>query len=232
MTETKIKDALIRFNAGIKRADGAAVSAALNDVETLCAAHRHELHPQLVHFLEGRSYAKAFAWLGGGGSAGDSGFARPASPPGRVRPPDMNAASRIGGRSHPDNDVSTSGKISSDGGQSLGQNPFGALSAAGLPAAPQPVAGKSAPAKLPARNRGRVDILRSTGGRGGKTVTLVTGFTGIGLSEKEQLAKKIRTACGCGGTVKDGQIEIQGDQRETVARILTEAGFRPVFAGG
>jgi translation initiation factor 1 len=32
--------------------------------------------------------------------------------------------------------------------------------------------------------------------------------------------------------VKDGQIEIQGDQRETVARILTEAGFRPVFAGG
>jgi translation initiation factor 1 len=42
----------------------------------------------------------------------------------------------------------------------------------------------------------------------------------------------MRGACGCGGTVKDGAIVIQGDQRETVARILTEAGFRPVFAGG
>ena len=44
--------------------------------------------------------------------------------------------------------------------------------------------------------------------------------------------KQMRGACGCGGTVKDGRIEIQGDQRETIARILSEAGFRPVFAGG
>jgi translation initiation factor 1 len=85
---------------------------------------------------------------------------------------------------------------------------------------------------MPAKNRGRVDILRETAGRGGKTVTVVTNFTGIGLPEKEQLAKKMRNACGAGGTVKDGRIEIQGDRREIVARILTEAGFRPVFAGG
>jgi translation initiation factor 1 len=77
-----------------------------------------------------------------------------------------------------------------------------------------------------------VDVRRETGGRGGKTVTVVDGFVGIGLPEKEQLTKKMRAACGCGGTVKDGVIEIQGDQRETVARILSEAGFRPVFAGG
>jgi translation initiation factor 1 len=63
-------------------------------------------------------------------------------------------------------------------------------------------------------------------------VTVVTNFVGIGQPEKEQLAKRMRAACGCGGTVKDGRIEIQGDQRETVARILAEAGFRPVFAGG
>lgn len=126
-------------------------------------------------------------------------------------------------------------KLSTDGGQGLGQNPFAALSSAGLPAAPAP---KQEPvpavkqAGRPTPNRGRVDIKRETGGRGGKTVTVVTGFVGIGLPEKEQLAKKMRAACGCGGTVKDGAIEIQGDQRETVARILSEAGFRPVFAGG
>jgi translation initiation factor 1 len=77
-----------------------------------------------------------------------------------------------------------------------------------------------------------VDIVRETGGRGGKTVTVVSGFVGIGLPEKEILAKQMRAACGCGGTVKEGRIEIQGDQREAVARILADAGFRPVFAGG
>lgn len=132
------------------------------------------------------------------------------------------------------------GKISTDGGQSLGQNPFGALSGAGLPSlakAPEGAAAVGNPMKssVPApaaKNRGRVDIRRETGGRGGKTVTVVDGFVGIGLPEKEQLAKKMRAACGCGGTVKEGAIEIQGDQREKIAEILSAAGFRPVFAGG
>ncbi len=135
--------------------------------------------------------------------------------------------------------MSDSGKIPTDGGHGLGQNPFDALSVAGLPAA-KAVAGhgeagkpgSATPATVHARNRGRVDIKRTTAGRGGKTVTIVTGFIGIGLPEKESLAKKMRNACGCGGTVKDGDIEIQGDQREKIAQILTEAGFRPVFAGG
>jgi translation initiation factor 1 len=82
------------------------------------------------------------------------------------------------------------------------------------------------------KNRGRVDILRVKAGRGGKTVTVVKNFVGIGLPEKQQLAKAMQKACGTGGTVKDGQIEIQGDKREEVARILIEANFRPVFAGG
>jgi len=140
--------------------------------------------------------------------------------------------------------MSNGGKVPTDGGQSLGQNPFGALSGAGLPSAPQTASGAASQGRLgataptgakpaaPAKNRGRVDIKRTTAGRGGKTVTLVTGFVGIGLPEKESLCKKMRSACGCGGTVKDGDIEIQGDQRETVARILAEAGFRPVLAGG
>ena len=127
-----------------------------------------------------------------------------------------------------------SDKVPTHGGRELGQNPFGSLDSAGLPAAPAPVAGPPAVAKAkePARNRGRVDILRETAGRGGKTVTVVTNFVGIGLPEKEQLAKKMRNACGAGGTVKDGRIEIQGDRREIVAKILSEAGFRPVLAGG
>ena len=66
MTDLKIKAALIRFSGAIKNSDGPALSAALIEVENLLSAHRGELHPQLVHFLEGRSYAKAMAWLGAG----------------------------------------------------------------------------------------------------------------------------------------------------------------------
>jgi translation initiation factor 1 len=131
--------------------------------------------------------------------------------------------------------MSGGGTVPTDGGQGLGQNPFERLSSAGLPAAAAaaplaPVAGKAP--LVPVKNRGRVDVRRETEGRGGKTVTTVDGFMGIGLPDKEALSKKMRAACGCGGTVKDGRIEIQGDQRETVAKILAAAGFKPVFAGG
>lgn len=123
-------------------------------------------------------------------------------------------------------------KIPVGGGGGLAHNPFAGLDSAGLPQAPALV-GTPPPKAVPEqKNRGRVDITREKGGRGGKTVTVVDGFTGIGLPEKEQLAKRMRAACGCGGTVKDGRIEIQGDQREAVAKILSQAGFRPVFAGG
>jgi translation initiation factor 1 len=84
----------------------------------------------------------------------------------------------------------------------------------------------------PRKSRGRVDILRQKAGRGGKTVTVVRGFVGIGLPEKERLSRAMQKACGSGGTVKEGRIEIQGDKREQVARILVEANFSPVFAGG
>lgn len=123
-------------------------------------------------------------------------------------------------------------RVPTEGGKGLGHNPFYKLDATGLPSVPGPAKVAVAHKAAPERNRGRVDITREKGGRGGKTVTVIDGFAGIGLPEKEQLAKRIRAACGCGGTVKEGRIEIQGDQREVAARILTEAGFRPVFAGG
>ncbi len=130
--------------------------------------------------------------------------------------------------------MSPGDRVPTDGGAPLGQNPFSALRGDHLPAGKPVPPAKPAPAAAPpaGRSRGRVDITREKAGRGGKTVTVVSGFVGIGAPEKEQLAKKIQKACGAGGTVKDGCIEIQGDQRETAARILAAAGFRPVFAGG
>jgi translation initiation factor 1 len=119
--------------------------------------------------------------------------------------------------------------------EAFGQSPFAGLSSEGLSSNPPP---GTSPHKTASerstrpKDRGRVDILRQTAHRGGKTVTVVKNFVGIGLPEKEKLAKQMQKTCGCGGTVKEGRIEIQGDKRDEVARILTEAGFRPVFAGG
>jgi len=124
--------------------------------------------------------------------------------------------------------------------ESPSADPFGALSGLGnLPAGPE--ASQDSVPVIPVKtsqrgrkntNRGRVDIVRQTAHRGGKGVTVARNFTGISLAEKQDLAKKMQKACGVGGTVKDGCIEIQGDKREEMKRILTEAGFKPVFAGG
>jgi hypothetical protein len=78
MTEAKIKAALIQLHAGIKDSDGPGISAALTELDGLLAAHGPSLDPRLHHFLSGRSYAKALAYLGGA----DQMTARPSSPPG------------------------------------------------------------------------------------------------------------------------------------------------------
>jgi len=131
--------------------------------------------------------------------------------------------------------MADSKRVATDGGTSFGHNPFAALSSNGLPAEAIILLAEVVPPAVlkPAKkSRGRVDIFRVKAGRGGKTVTVVKNFIGIGLPEKEQLAKAMQRACSTGGTVKAGQIEIQGDKRAEVARILTEANFSPVFAGG
>lgn len=122
-----------------------------------------------------------------------------------------------------------------DGGPVKWTNPFATLKDVQLPTASPNHTVNDQNAAVPTvrkNNRGRVDILRQTAHRGGKTVTVITGLVGIGQAEKEALAKQMQKVCGAGGTVKDGRIEIQGDQRDAVARILVEAGFRPVLAGG
>ena len=78
MPEMKIKEALIQLHVGIKNSDGPGISTALNQIEALLGAHGTEMHPQLQHFLAGRSYAKALTYLGGGAELS----AKPASPPG------------------------------------------------------------------------------------------------------------------------------------------------------
>ncbi|NGZ98514.1 MAG: translation initiation factor [Nitrospira sp. WS110] len=126
-------------------------------------------------------------------------------------------------------------RLPADGGPIKWTSSFASLKHSSFPAASptQSVSGQNASLSATSKkNRGRVDVIRQTAHRGGKTVTVITGFVGISQAEKETLAKRMQKACGAGGTVKEGRIEIQGDQREAVARILTDAGFRPVFAGG
>lgn len=88
------------------------------------------------------------------------------------------------------------------------------------------------PAEVEKKNRGRLDVKREKSGRGGKTVTVVSGWKGISIEEKTELAKLIQKRCGVGGAVKNGAIEIQGDKREEARAVLEGAGFRVVFAGG
>lgn len=78
---------------------------------------------------------------------------------------------------------------------------------------------------------GVVRVSRETKGRKGKGVTLVTG---IPLDEKElkAFAKILKAKCGTGGTVKDGVVEIQGDQRDVLVPLLKDKGWEVKKAGG
>ena len=81
------------------------------------------------------------------------------------------------------------------------------------------------------RGDGVVRIARQTKGRKGKGVRLVTGLPLAG-EELEKLAKRLKQRCGCGGTVKDGMVEIQGDHREALAAELRALGYVVKLAGG
>jgi translation initiation factor 1 len=85
--------------------------------------------------------------------------------------------------------------------------------------------------QAPPPNQQTVYLHRDSKGRGGKAVTLVKNMI---LSEEDikRLSRQLKQACGSGGTVKDGQIEIQGEHREKIAEFLQELGYKVKIAGG
>jgi translation initiation factor 1 len=78
---------------------------------------------------------------------------------------------------------------------------------------------------------GIVRVSRETKGRGGKGVTLVKGVA-LDVAALTALGKQLKTACGTGGTVKDGVIEVQGDHCDRVIDLLRAKGMTVKRAGG
>ncbi|PWF44679.1 translation initiation factor Sui1 [Massilia glaciei] len=78
---------------------------------------------------------------------------------------------------------------------------------------------------------GAVRVSRQTKGRGGKCVTVVKGVA-LDATALAQLGKQLRTACGSGGTVKDGVIEVQGDHCKLIMATLKKLGHIAKLAGG
>ena len=78
---------------------------------------------------------------------------------------------------------------------------------------------------------GVVRVSRESKGRGGKTVTLVRGLA-LDAAALAALGKRLRSACGSGGTAKDGVLEVQGDHAERVVELLKAEGFSNVKRAG
>ena len=95
-------------------------------------------------------------------------------------------------------------------------------------------AAKVAAAESAAKNQRSKDVVRvhrETKGRGGKAVSLIKGIS-LPDNELQALGKQLKTACGSGGTVKDGVIEVQGDHGDRLVELLKAQGYNAKRAGG
>ncbi|NQX90033.1 MAG: hypothetical protein HRT77_15350, partial [Halioglobus sp.] len=100
------------------------------------------------------------------------------------------------------------------------------------PECQQPVAACACGDRRPTTAAGGVVRLhRETAGRSGKAVTLITGLPLAG-DELKTLARALKKACGVGGAVKGGDIEIQGDRRAHLQSLLQQRGYRVKISGG
>ena len=89
---------------------------------------------------------------------------------------------------------------------------------------------KQASLNIPAGD-GIVRVGRETKGRKGKAVTLITGVP-LSPAELKRLARELKARCVCGGTVKEGVIEIQGDHRDKLIGVLKSRGWSVKSSGG
>ncbi|HKK22662.1 MAG TPA: translation initiation factor Sui1 [Pseudohaliea sp.] len=102
----------------------------------------------------------------------------------------------------------------------------------GCPDCGQPVPScRCGQAPAPMAGDGIVRLRRERKGRGGKAVTVVDGVP-LPPAALKALARRLKQRCGVGGAVKDGLIEIQGDQREVLKSLLEGEGFTVKIAGG
>lgn len=85
--------------------------------------------------------------------------------------------------------------------------------------------GEELPAPAPSAKQPRLDVLLDKKGRKGKAATIVAGFT-LSDDEVEEIARKLKTRLGCGGSSRGGEILIQGDKRREVAEALSALGFK------
>ncbi|KFI06005.1 translation initiation factor Sui1 [Massilia sp. BSC265] len=99
------------------------------------------------------------------------------------------------------------------------------------PVCRQPASACACKTKPAVKGDGVVRVSLQTKGRGGKSVTIVKGLA-LDATALAQLGKQLRTACGSGGTVKDGVIEVQGDHCDLVLETLRKLGHQPKRAGG
>ena len=115
-------------------------------------------------------------------------------------------------------------RIDTSGKQSALQSPFASLQLEGLPEGP---ANPPEEKPEPPRKNGRVVLRREKAQRGGKTVVVVYDFEPqIADSAIETLGRQARQACGCGGTVRGREIELQGDNPQKIRSFFESAGFR------
>jgi translation initiation factor 1 len=85
-------------------------------------------------------------------------------------------------------------------------------------------------AELPP-NQHKLKIEVSKKGKGGKTVTIISGFQ-VSSETLSSLTKALKNQCGAGGTMKDNSIEIQGDRRQQLLEIVTKLGYKAKLSGG
>jgi len=96
--------------------------------------------------------------------------------------------------------------------------------------ASNPAATERAVPELPP-NQQNLRVQASRKGRGGKTVTVISGFQ-VQPETLAKLLKKLKNQCGTGGTVKDDTLEIQGDHTQKLLEILIQLGYKAKISGG